>query len=296
MPARLRVATRGSELARAQTDAVIARLGVDAEIVLVSTTGDQRTDAPIHTLGGTGVFVKEVQEAVLAGDADIAVHSAKDLPSLCAPGLVIGAVPERGDVRDALVGSTLAELPAGARVGTGAVRRRAQLAAARPDLEFGELRGNIGTRLEKAAGFDAVVVAAVALERLGLAARIAERLDPTVMLPQVGQGAIAVECRADDDRVRALLAAADDADAHTAVATVRAFLAQLGGGCNLPCGALAGVVDDGVEITVLLASLDGRTVLRARASGTDPAAVGVEAARRLLDEHGGRSLLEDVTP
>jgi len=296
MPARLRVATRGSELARAQTDAVIARLGVDAEIVLVSTTGDQRTDAPIHTLGGTGVFVKEVQEAVLAGDADIAVHSAKDLPSLCAPGLVIGAVPERGDVRDALVGSTLAELPAGARVGTGAVRRRAQLAAARPDLEFGELRGNIGTRLEKAAGFDAVVVAAVALERLGLAARIAERLDPTVMLPQVGQGAIAVECRADDDRVRALLAAADDADAHTAVATERAFLAQLGGGCNLPCGALAGVVDDGVEITVLLASLDGRTVLRARASGADPAAVGVEAARRLLDEHGGRSLLEDVTP
>ncbi|MFA5882404.1 MAG: hydroxymethylbilane synthase [Acidimicrobiia bacterium] len=294
MPARLRVATRGSELARAQTAAVIARLGVDADVVVVSTTGDQRTDAPIHALGGTGVFVKEVQEAVLAGDADIAVHSAKDLPSLSAPGLVLAAVPERGDARDALVGSTLADLPTGARVGTGAVRRRAQLAAARPDLEFGELRGNIGTRLEKAAGFDAVVVAAVALERLGLAGRIAERLDPAVMLPQVGQGAIAVECRADDDRVRALLAAVDDTHAHAAVAAERAFLAQLGGGCNLPCGALAGEVAGGVEIEVLLASLDGRTVLRARASGADPEVVGVEAARRLLDEHGGRSLLEEV--
>ena len=294
MAARLRAATRGSELARAQTDAVIARLGLDVDVVVVSTTGDQRTDAPIHALGGTGVFVKEVQEAVLAGDADFAVHSAKDLPSLAAPGLVIGAVPERGDVRDALVGSTLADLPVGGRVGTGAVRRRAQLAAARPDLGFGELRGNIGTRLEKAAGFDAVVVASVALERLGLAARIAERLDPTVMLPQVGQGAIAVECRAEDDRMQALLAAVDDADAHAAVDAERAFLAQLGGGCNLPCGALAGVVADGVEIEVLLASLDGHTVLRARAAGPDPAAVGVEAARRLLDEHGGRSLLEDV--
>jgi hydroxymethylbilane synthase len=294
MPARLRVATRGSELARAQTDTVIARLGVEAEVVVVSTTGDRRADVPIHTLGGTGVFVKEVQEAVLAGDADIAVHSAKDLPSLTAPGLVLAAVPERGDPRDALVGATLDALPVGGRVGTGAVRRRAQLAYARPDLTFGELRGNIGTRLAKAADFHAVVVAAVALERLGLAARIAERLDPTVILPQVGQGAIAVECRDDDDRVRALLADADDRAAHTAVTAERAFLAQLGGGCNLPCGALAHATATGVEIEVLLASLDGHTVLRARASGSDPEAVGVDAARRLLDDHGGRTLLEEV--
>lgn len=296
MSTRLRVATRGSALARAQTDAVVARLGVDAEVVVVSTTGDRNTDAPIHTLGGIGVFVKEVQEAVLAGDADVAVHSAKDLPSVTATGLALAAVPERGDPRDALVGATLDGLGTGARVGTGSVRRRAQLAALRRDLTFGELRGNIGTRLEKAADFDAVVVAAVALERLGLAARITQRLDPAQMLPQVGQGAIAVECRADDTRARAALAAIDDADAHTAVRAERAFLAQLGGGCNLPCGALARVVDGRVEIEVLLASLDGRTVLRAHGDGPAGAAdaVGVDAARRLLDEHGGRMLLEAV--
>ena len=296
MSGRLRVATRGSALALAQTEAVIARLGVDAELVVVSTTGDRRIDAPIHTLGGTGVFVKEVQEAVLAGVAEVAVHSAKDLPSLTAPGLLLAAVPERGDPRDALVGASLAALGPGARIGTGSVRRRAQLAALEPDLTFGELRGNIGTRLDKAADFDAIVVAAVALERLGLAARIAERLDPAQMLPQVGQGAIAVECRADDERARAALADIDDADAHTAVRAERAFLATLGGGCNLPCGALAQVVDNRVEIEVLLASLDGRTVLRARGAGpaADAEALGVDTARRLLDEHGGRALLEEV--
>jgi hydroxymethylbilane synthase len=290
----LRVATRGSELARRQTDLVLARLVVDAEIVVVTTTGDQRTDTPIHTLGGTGVFVKEVQEAVLDGRADVAVHSAKDLPSITAPGLVLAAIPERGDPRDALVGAAFDALPTGARVGTGSVRRRAQLAHQRDDLTFGELRGNIGTRLEKAAQFDAVVVAAVALDRLGLSARIAERLVPSVMLPQVGQGAIAVECRVDDTGTRAALAAIDDADAYAAVTAERAFLAQLGGGCNLPCAAYAHVVDGVLEIDALLASLDGRVALRAHESGTDPAAVGVAVAAQLLDDHGGRLLLDEV--
>jgi hydroxymethylbilane synthase len=290
----LRVATRGSELARRQTDLVLACLAVDAEIVVVTTTGDQRTDTPIHTLGGTGVFVKEVQEAVLDGRADVAVHSAKDLPSITAPGLVLAAIPERGDPRDALVGAAFDALPTGARVGTGSVRRRAQLAHRRDDLTFGELRGNIGTRLEKAAQFDAVVVAAAALDRLGLSARIAERLDPSVMLPQVGQGAIAVECRVDDSATRAALAAIDDTDAHAAVTAERAFLAQLGGGCNLPCAAYAHLVDDVLEIDALLASLDGRVALRAHESGTDPAAVGVAVAAQLLDDHGGRLLLDEV--
>ena len=290
----LRVATRGSELARRQTDLVLARLAVDAEIVVVTTTGDQRTDTPIHTLGGTGVFVKEVQEAVLEGRADVAVHSAKDLPSVTAPGLVLAAIPERGDPRDALVGGMLDELPTGARVGTGSVRRRAQLAHRRDDLTFGELRGNIGTRLEKAVQFDAIVMAAVALDRLGLAGRIAERLDPAVMLPQVGQGAIAVECRADDRETLDALIAIDDADAHAAVTAERAFLEQLGGGCNLPCAAYATVVDGVLEIDALLASLDGRVALRAHESGTDPEAVGVDVAARLLDDHGGRLLLDDV--
>jgi hydroxymethylbilane synthase len=290
----LRVATRGSELARRQTDLVLTRLAVEAELVVVTTTGDQRTDTPIHTLGGTGVFVKEVQEAVLDGRADVAVHSAKDLPSITAPGLLLAAIPERGDPRDALVGATLDALPTGARVGTGSVRRRAQLAHRRDDLTFGELRGNIGTRLEKAAHFDAVVMAAVALDRLGRSARIAERLDPAVMLPQVGQGAIAVECRADDAATRAALAAIDDADAHAAVTAERAFLAQLGGGCNLPCGALARVVDGVIEIDALLASLDGRVALRAHESGPEPEAVGVAVAAQLLDDHGGRLLLDEV--
>ena len=290
----LRVATRGSELARRQTDLVLARLGVDAEIVVVSTTGDQRTDTPIHTLGGTGVFVKEVQEAVLEGRADVAVHSAKDLPSITAPGLVLAAIPERGDPRDALVGGALDALPTGARVGTGSVRRRAQLAHERDDLTFGELRGNIGTRLEKAAQFDAIVMAAVALDRLGLAGRIAERLDPAVMLPQVGQGAIAVECRADDTVTLGVLAAIDDTDAHAAVTAERAFLEQLGGGCNLPCAAYATVADGALQIDALLASLDGRVALRAHESGTDPVAVGVSVAAQLLDDHGGRLLLDEV--
>ena len=298
MAPRLRVATRGSELARHQTDVVRARLGrrtgIDVEVVVVTTTGDARTDVPIHSLGGTGVFVKEVQEAVLAGDADLAVHSAKDLPSQTAPGLALAAVTERGDPRDALVGSRLADLPPGARVGTGAVRRRAQLANLRPDLVFGELRGNIATRLARAVDFDAVVVASVALTRLGLDDRIAERLDPDVLVPQVGQGAIAVECRADDDDTRAALAVIDDDDAHRAVAAERAFLARLGGGCDLPCGGHATVGPDGIALTVLLASLDGARVLRAGATGTDPVAVGEEAARRLLDDEGGRTLLEEL--
>ncbi|HMG28429.1 MAG TPA: hydroxymethylbilane synthase, partial [Acidimicrobiia bacterium] len=227
----LRVATRGSALARRQAQRVVEVLDVDAEYVVVSTRGDERRDVPIHAMGGTGVFVKEVEQAVLDGRAEVAVHSAKDLPSTTPRELVLGALPERGDPRDALVGRALDDIPTGGRVGTGSVRRRAQLASARPDLGFGELRGNIPTRLEKANAFDAVVVAAAALDRLGLADRIAERVDPSVVLPQVAQGALAVECRADDDETRDLLARVDDAGVRAAVTAERAFLAQLGGGC-----------------------------------------------------------------
>ena len=290
----LRVATRGSALARWQAERIVELLGVEAEYVIVSTRGDERRDVPIHAMGGTGVFVKEVEQAVLDGRADVAVHSAKDLPAESAPELVLAALPERGDPRDALVGRPLDEIPTGGRVGTGSVRRRAQLAALRPDLGFAELRGNIPTRLEKAAGFDAVVLAAAALDRLGLADRIAERVDPSVVLPQVGQGALAVECRADDDGTRELLAHVDDAEVRAAVTAERAYLAELGGGCNLPCGALAEVGGDGgLRLEALLASLDGRITLRARVDGHDPGAVGAEAARRLVDEEGGRLVLDD---
>jgi hydroxymethylbilane synthase len=288
----LRIATRGSRLARWQAERVAAFLGGDVELVIVSTTGDQRTDVPIWTIGGTGVFVKEVQQAVLDGAADLAVHSAKDLPSETAAGLVLAAVPERADPRDALVGARLADIPAGGRIGTGSVRRQAQLASLRPDLRFESIRGNIETRVAKAGELDAVVVAMAALERLGLAGRAAEVLDPSAMLPQVAQGALAVECRAGDSAVAARLAAIDDPAAHRAVEAERAFLRQLGGGCDLPCGALAEAHPDGaVALEVLLATLDGKTVLRARHEGPDPEAVGAEAARILLDEHGGRDLL-----
>jgi hydroxymethylbilane synthase len=286
----LRVATRGSDLARWQAERVVQRLGVPAELVIVSTRGDRDGTSPIHTIGGTGAFVKEVQDAVLRGDADVAVHSAKDLPAETPAGLVIAAVPERADARDALVGCTLEGLPTGALVGTGSVRRRAQLAALRPDLTFGELRGNIPTRLAKAEHFDAVVMAAAALDRLGLHPEPMERLEPSVLLPQVAQGALAVECREDDTATRELLVGVDDGTSHWEVRAERAFLAELGGGCTLPCGALA----RGEAIEALLASPDGRMVVRACGQGGDPEVLGREVAHRLLDEQGGRALLEDV--
>ncbi len=302
----LRVATRGSALARWQAERVAHLLDGDAELVIVQTTGDQRSDEPVHRMGGIGVFVKEVQEAVLDGRADVAVHSAKDLPADTPDGLLLAAVPERADARDALVGSTLAELPTGGVVATGSVRRRAQLAALRPDLGFAELRGNIQTRLDKAAGFDAILVAAAALDRLELSDRIAERLSFADMLPQVAQGALAVECRADDDATRELLVAIDDADAHLAVTAERAFLAELGGGCSLPVGAHADVVrvtGDGAErrgrsapdeaplavptsgagvlIEGLIASDDGRRINRTVEVGVDPEETGRTLAANL---------------
>lgn len=314
----VRAATRGSALARWQTDYVLSRLGsggggsgsggFGGSVVVVETTGDRIADVPVHAIGGRGVFVKEVQAAVLEGRADIAVHSAKDLTSTPTDGLVLAAFPERGDARDALVGCTLAALPAGARVGTGSVRRRAQLAGLRPDLVFSDLRGNIDTRLRKAEGFDAVVMAAAALQRLDRTDAIAEVLDPSVLLPQVAQGALAVECREDDLETLAVLAALDHAPTRLAVTAERAFLAELGGGCDLPVGAhavpaVAGSgsgaasgsgADSGggaVTLTGLLAAHDGRIVLRETRTGADPVALGREVARYLLHDAGGAEVL-----
>ena len=272
---------------------MISLLGRPAELVIVSTRGDKNRDVEIHRLGGTGVFVKEVEQAVLDGRADIAVHSAKDLPSTTDAGLVLAAIPERADPRDALVGSTLDGLATGALVATGSVRRRAQLAALRPDLRFTGLRGNIETRLQRAAGVDAVVVAVAALDRLGRHSDATEVLEPNVMLPQVAQGALAVECRDDDTETRAILEAIDDRDAHRCVLAERAFLAELGGACDLPVGALAHTVGDEIVIVVLLSTLDGRVVVRTQARGSDPRATGLAAATELLDRAGGRALLAD---
>ncbi len=293
MTAPIRVATRGSALALWQADLVATRLGVPTELVVIRTQGDRDRTSAIHAIGGTGVFVKEVQDAVLAGDADVAVHSAKDLPAESIPGLVIAAVPERADVRDALVGRSLVAIPEGGVVGTGAVRRRAQLAAHRPDLHFAELRGNVPTRVEKAAEFDAVVVALAALTRLEMTDAVAEVLDVDVMLPMVGQGALAVECRTDDERVGAALASIDDRLAHVALTAERAFLHTLGGGCTMPCGAYATVdAAASIHIDAMLATVDGSTMLRTELDGDDATSVGVAAARRILDDLGGQKLLD----
>ncbi len=279
----LRVATRGSALALWQAEAVAARLrrvraGLCCELVVVGTTGDRRQDLPIPQMGGQGVFVKEVQAAVLDGRADVAVHSAKDLPSLPTPGLVIAAFPERADPRDALVGAALGELAPGAVVATGSVRRRVQLAAARPDLVFTDLRGNIATRLGRVPPGGAVVVAIAALDRLGLGGRAAQVLDPVDLLPQVAQGALAVECREADAATSSLLASVDEPAVRAAVEAERAFLACLGGGCDLPAGALASLAGDRLELDALVASSEG-AIHRGRLCG--PAGEGVAVGRAL---------------
>jgi hydroxymethylbilane synthase len=295
----VRIATRASALARWQADHVAALVSavdstVDVELVVVSTQGDRDTETPLWEIGGKGVFVKEVQAAVLDGRADVAVHSGKDLPALTPDGLAIVAVPERADARDALVGARLDELSPGAVVATGSVRRRAQLAWRRPDLTFAGLRGNIDTRLASVDDHDAIVLAVAGLRRLGRDSAIAEALDPTVMLPQVAQGALAVECRADDDERRAVLASIEHADSRTAFDAERGFLTELGGDCDLPAAAHATVGGGGIEVTGLLASLDGHRVLRHATLGdrAEAESLGRAVARHLLD-HGGAALLGD---
>lgn len=256
----LRLATRGSAQARTQAQSVADALmathpGRVVELVFVETLGDrtQSAEVPLHTIGGQGVFVKEVQHAVLRGDADLAAHSAKDLPALTADGLRLAALCTRRDARDVMVGATLADLPAGAQVATGSVRRRAQLAVARPDLQFLELRGNIHTRLGKVPPGGAIVMAAAALEILGLLHEIAEYLPAATFVPSPGQGCVAIECRADDIEMLTILESIDHTPSRQAVEVERAFLAELGSGCSLPVGAHA---TDGV-LTAFLAAADG---------------------------------------
>jgi len=281
MGRRLRIATRASPLALWQAQRVAALLGQECEVVPLESLGDRVQDRPIHELGGQGVFAKEVQAAVQRGDADLAVHSAKDLPSGPPPdGLVLACVPERADARDCLVGATLDQLAPGATVATGSVRRRAQLTALRPDLELAELRGNMATRLARVPPDGSVVAAAAALQRLGWSDRIAELLDPAVMLPQVAQGALAVECRADDVDALEQLARIEDPVARRRVDAERAFLTRLGGGCDLPVGALATDLGDGrLRLEGLLADPVPHRVV---AEGDDPAALGLSVAEALL--------------
>jgi hydroxymethylbilane synthase len=283
----LRIATRGSLQARTQTEHVghlLTEAGCTIELVLVATTGDRRPDVPLHTIGGQGVFVKEVQQAVLEGRADLAVHSAKDLPSTTGAGLRLAAVGRRRSPFDALVGRSLADLAPGATVATGSVRREAQLRLLRPDLLFTGLRGNISTRLGKVPADGAIVMAAAALEWLGQSAAAAYVFPLDEMVPQVGQGALAVECRvADDDMAAVVAAVVDHEPSHRAVAAERAFLAELGSGCNLPVGAHAVLLDDArVELHTFIAG-DGRhhrDVLVGDADGATEWARGAARAAR----------------
>jgi len=310
----LRIATRGSRLALVQARAVAGDLrrahpGLSVEEVVIRTTGDRdrRTDlADLSRSAGVGFFVREVEGALRDGRADLAVHSLKDLPTEQRDGLVLAAVPVRQDPRDALApplegkegeADPLAVLPPGARVGTGSPRRRAQVLARRPDLEVLPLRGNVPTRLAKAGPggkFDAVVLAAAGLVRLGLEGA-ALPLDPGVLLPAPGQGALGLQCREDDEEVLSLLAALDDRAARAATDAERAFLHRLEGGCALPAAALAEVEDGRLRLQALVAEPEGREVLReertapAGESGA-PEALGRAVAERLL-ERGAASLL-----
>lgn len=303
----LRIGTRGSLLATTQAgtvrDALIAA-GHPAELVIIKTKGDV-TPGPVQRIG-VGVFVAELREALLAGEVDVAVHSYKDLPTAQPDELVIAAVPTREDPRDALVardGLVLGELPPGAKIGTSAPRRRAQLRALGLGLEIEPLRGNIDTRLGKVASgeLDAIVIARAGLSRIGRSAEITETLEPVQMLPAPSQGALAVECRADNPELIAALSELDDAAARAAVVAERALLAELEAGCTAPIGAIAEVVesidDDGrvfeeLSVRGCAAAIDGSDVIRASTVGSPERAdeLGRAVARELL-ELGARDLM-----
>lgn len=297
---RVRIATRASELAVTQSELVAAALrkalGCETELVTMRTAGDRILDRPLAEIGGKGLFIKEVEEALLDGRADLAVHSAKDLPAALDPRLVLAAFPERADPRDAFVAKdcpTLDALPRGARIGTGSVRRTSQLRAWRPDLEVVGLRGNVGTRLRKMEeSLDAVILATSGLDRLGLAGRIRERVPPERLLPAVGQGTLALQVCADDPLAERL-AAVDHGPTRRATEAERAFLTALEGDCGVPLAALAEPDGSGrLRLRGLVASLDGTRVVRAEAE--DAAERAAALGRRVAEEvraRGGEEIL-----
>jgi hydroxymethylbilane synthase len=296
----LTIGSRGSQLALWQANWIQAQLasrGRECRIRVIRTTGDRISGVPLPQVGAKGMFTKEIEEALLNGSIDLAVHSLKDLPVDLPPGLTLAAIPEREDPRDVLVGRRLDELAPAAKVGTSSLRREAQLRAARPDLAIEPVRGNVDTRLRKlAAGqFDAIVLAAAGLRRLGLAEHIAEVLDPGVMCPAVGQGALAVETRADGGAAWEVCSALDHAGTRAAITAERAVLAALGGGCQVPVGANATVEDGQLSLRAVVISPDGSTLVRQedRGSVADAARIGKETGARLLAA-GARRILESV--
>lgn len=303
MTENLTFATRPSALARRQTDQVIARLeaawpGLRCSTETITTRGDRVLDTPLPEIGGKGLFTSELEDALLSGRVDLAVHSLKDLPTEEPSGLVIGAIPERADARDAWIcpaGFTLDAAPEGAIVGTSSLRRSAQILAHRPGLEIRPIRGNVDTRLRKVweGQYDAIVLAAAGLDRLGLAGQITAHLPFDVMLPAPGQGALAVQCRADDEETLARVAAIEDPVSRRTAMAERAFLQALGGGCSLPAGAHATDDGDTISLMAIVLSPRGERRIELRGRARDPIALGRSLAEEALAQ-GAVELLEAV--
>lgn len=299
---KLRIGTRGSKLALWQAEHVRERLlqecSVESELVIIKTAGDQFASAAIPDVGGKGIFIKEIEDALLAGRVDLAVHSLKDVPTETPRGLVFPAITKREDPRDVLIsrsGKKLSELPQGARVGTSSLRRQSQLRYRRGDLRIIELRGNVDTRLRKldADELDAIVLAKAGIDRLGLSGRITEVLAPDIMLSAVGQGALALECRADDAGTRDALAALDHSETRVAVTAERMLLEELEGGCQVPLGAWARKEDNGaLKMDARVLAADGSECIERSARGSAETAekLGRRLARDLLDAGADRLL------
>lgn len=300
----LRIGTRGSLLAKWQAESVRKQLfaltGMDADIVIIKTEGDRLQQSPLTQIGGKGIFIKELEEALLEETVDLAVHSVKDIPTDTPTRLCFPAVCKRADVRDCLIsasGATLANLRQGARVGTGSLRRQAQLQHVRPDLDFRDLRGNVDTRLRKvdSGEYEAIILAKAGLDRLGLSQRIAETLSPEVCMPAVGQGAIAVEARLKDVEAQETVAPLDDQETRSAIIAERALLGAMQGGCQVPLGAWARMERNEFVMEACVCSVDGLRYIKERATGSaeEAAQLGEKLAQQLLNA-GAMEILEAV--
>ncbi len=303
------VGSRQSALALTQTNQVIEQLRklalgegweLEFSVKKIVTQGDRILDVTLSKVGGKGLFVKEIEQALLDGEIDLAVHSMKDMPSQLPDDLMIGGVPRRVDARDALISRgnlTLDELPQAAIIGTSSLRRACQLRAYRPDLRIESIRGNIDTRLKKleTEGFDAILLAGAGLHRIGWQDRVSEYLSPELCVPAVGQGALGIECRKHDPEVRALLNLINDPVTERTVAAERAYLARLNGGCQVPIGAYATWQDDGsglIQLTGIVGTPDGETMLKESLSGQDPQLVGERLAEALINRGADRILAQ----
>ncbi|MCX7822348.1 MAG: hydroxymethylbilane synthase [Syntrophobacterales bacterium] len=302
---RIVLGTRGSKLALRQSLIVKEMLegaweGLEVELSIIKTTGDKITDVPLARIGGKGLFVKEIEEALMAGSIDCAVHSMKDVPSELPKGLIIGAIPKREDPRDVLVSASftrLADLPYGAVVGTSSLRRMVQIRKLRPDLQVEVLRGNLDTRLRRVqeGHFDAVILAAAGIHRMGWQKVIREYFDPNEFLPAVGQGALGIEIREDDRDIYSLVSKLHDEYTAISVQAERSFLRELEGGCQVPIGCHCFFENGSIKLKGMIASLDGSVILRDEVLGkpTEAEIIGNRLARRLLDR-GGKEILQSV--